>query len=227
MKHFSLITLFVLLGFHLFSQSLPLYYFVMLNSNPDKPKISEREVAAIQAAHRACIDSLANIGQLLAAGPFHGGGGLFILNAESPEAAQSMFISDPAVKANRFVIELYPLEMVIGSICPQKGGDYEMVEYQFIKYEPVKEKLDEASEKKFMKLNKRHTHFFSDNNFSIPLIAAGNFGSSNGGFLILPRTTREGLDRLLLYDPWTKSGYFTTELKSLWIAKGSFCEGGY
>lgn len=227
MKQLNLITLFILLGFHLFSQSLPSYYFVMLNSNPNKPKISEDEVAKIQTAHLANIDSLAKIGQLLAAGPFHGGGGLFVLNAESLEAAKELLNSDPAVKANRFITELYPLEMVLGSICPQKGDDYEMVDFQFIKYEPVKEKTNEADEKKILKLNKRHTNFFTDNVFSIPLIAAGNFGSSNGGFLVIPRTTEEGLERLMLYDPWTKSGYFTTELKSLWIAKGSFCEGGY
>lgn len=224
MKHLTLIALFILLGFQVISQGLPSYYFVMLNSNPDKPKISEEEAAKIQAAHRANMDSLAKIDQLLAAGPFHGGGGLFVLNAVSLEAAELMFQSDPAIKANRFITEIYPLEMVLGSICPQKGDSYEMAEYQFIKYEPVKEKIDEADEKKINKLNKRHTNFFSDNIFSIRLIAAGNFGSSNGGFLVIPRTTEEGLDRLMLYDPWTKSGYFTTEIKFLWIAKGSFCE---
>ena len=67
----------------------------------------------------------------------------------------------------------------------------------------------------------------TDNVFSIRLIAAGNFGSSNGGFLITTRNDDEVFERLLLFDPWTKSGYFTTEIITLWIAKGSFCEEGY
>jgi uncharacterized protein YciI len=225
MKNIIAAVLCILIGLPAFSQA-PFYYFVMLNSNPNKEKISDEEVERLQAAHMANIDSLAQIGQLLAAGPFHGGGGLFVLKAASLEDADNMFKSDPAIQANRFITELYPLEMVLGAICPQKEG-YEMVEYQFIKYEPVKEKFEDTDEKKSEKLNKRHTNFLTGNDFSIPLIAAGNFGSYNGGFLITTRNDEEVFDRLLLYDPWTKSGYFTTEINTLWIAKGSFCEEGY
>jgi len=227
MKRSSIIALCIFFSMHLFSQSLPSYFFVMLNSNPDKPKISDEEVNKIQAAHMANMDSLSDIGQLVAAGPFHGGGGMFILKAASLEDANNIFNSDPAIKANRFITELYPLKMVLGSICPQKGDDYEMVDYQFIKYGPVPEKFEGEDEKKSTKLNKRHSKFLTDNVFSIRLIAAGNFGSSNGGFLITTRNDDEVFERLLLFDPWTKSGYFTTEIMTLWIAKGSFCEEGY
>jgi uncharacterized protein YciI len=211
----------------LFSQSLPSYFFVMLNSNPDKPKISDEEVERLQAAHLANIDSLAQIGQLAAAGPFHGGGGLFILKAKSLEDARRMINSDPAINANRFKTELYPLEMILGSICPQTSDNYEMVDYQFIKYVPVPDKFEGEDEKKSTKLDKRHTNFLTGNDFSIRLIAAGNFGATSGGFLITTRNDEEVFDRLLLYDPWTKSGYFTTEINTLWIALGSFCEEGY
>jgi len=195
----------------------------MLNSNPNKAELGEEEVDKIQAAHMANMDSLANIGQLVAAGPFHGGGGLFILRTESLEAADKILKSDPAVKANRFITELYPLEMILGSICPVKEG-YEMAEYQFIKYEPVEEKFEDASEKKFAKLNKRHTKFLTENLFTIRLISAGTFGTSDGGFLITEKKNEEILDRLLIYDPWTKSGYYASKMKVLWIAEGSFCE---
>jgi uncharacterized protein YciI len=113
--------------------------------------------------------------------------------------------------------------MILGSVCPQKG-DYEMVEYQFIKYEPAGDKLETASEKKYSKLNIRHIKFFTENFFSIRLIAAGNFGLSNGGFLITEKIDEEKLEHLLIYDPWVKSGYFTSTFKVLWIAEGSFCE---
>ncbi|OYT12840.1 MAG: hypothetical protein B6I19_08225 [Bacteroidetes bacterium 4572_114] len=223
MKHLSLFAFIILLSLRIFSQAAPSYYFVMLNTNHNKPKLSEEEVNRIQVAHLANMDSLANIGQLVATGPFHGGGGLFIFRAGSLESVDKMLKSDPAVKANRFTTELYPLQMILGSVCPQKD-DYEMAEYQFIKYSPVAEKINGASEKKYSKLNTRHTKFFTENIFSIRLIAAGNFGSSNGGFLITEKIDEEKLERLLMYDPWVKSGYFTSTLKVLWIAEGSFCE---
>ena len=223
MKHLSLFAFIILLSMRVFSQAAPSYYFVMLNTNHNRPKLSEEEANKIQVAHRANMDSLAKIDQLLAAGPFHGGGGLFIFNADSLESVDKMLKSDPAVKANRFITELYPLQMILGSICPQKD-DYEMAEYQFIKYEAVVEKINDASEKKILKLNKRHTKFFTENFFSIRLIAAGNFGLSSGGFLITEKIDEEKLERLLMYDPWVKSGYFTYKLKVLWIAEGSFCE---
>jgi len=225
MKQLSIIVFSLLLGFQVFSQ-VPKYFFIMLNTNPNRPELSKTEVDKIQAAHMANMDSLAGIGQLLAAGPFHEGGGLLILRAESLEAADTMLKSDPAVKANRFIIELYPLEMIIGSMCPVKEN-YEMVEYTFIKYMPVQEKFADASEKKISKLNKRHSTFLTENMFLIRLIAAGGFGSSNGGFLITEKKNEKVLNKLLLYDPWTKSGYFTAEQKALWIAGGSFCEESY
>jgi len=42
--------------------------------------------------------------------------------------------------------------------------------------------------------------------------------------LIIEKAVEDNMTKLLKYDPWAKSGYFTSELKTLWIAKGSFCE---
>jgi len=227
MKFWSIIVLLIFFSIRLLSQELPSYYFVMLNSNPDRPKISDEEVDKLQTAHRANMDSLANVGQLVAAGPFHGGGGLFVLKAGSLNEAREMFGSDPAIKAKRFKTEVYPLEMLLGSICPQTGDNYEMVEYQFIKYEPVPGKFENVDEKKSAKLDKRHKKFLTENDFSIRIIAAGYFGSSNGGFMITTRNDEEVYDRLMLFDPWTKSGYFDADFRTLWIAKGTFCEGDF
>jgi len=198
-------------------------YFVLLNSNPNKLELPKAEVDKIQAAHMANIDSLAKAGSLLAAGPFNGGGGLFVLVAASIEEARNILNTDPAVKANRFIIELYPLTMNYGSICPVKGK-YEMVEYQFIKYTPVKDKISMVEAGELEKLAKRHLRFLKETGFPVKYIAEGEFGPVDGGFLIIEKTLEENMTKLLKYDPWAKSGYFTSDLKILWIAKGSFCE---
>jgi len=224
MKH--LITIFLMMfsvSTFVEAQDFQHKYFVMLNSNPGKPDLPKAEVDKIQAAHMANIDSLAKTGTLLAAGPFNGGGGLFVLVAASIEEARNILNTDPAVKANRFIIELYPLTMNYGSICPVKGK-YEMVEYQFIKYSPVKDKISTVDAGELEKLAKRHLRFLKDTGFPVKFIAEGEFGPADGGFLIIEKTLEENMTKLLKYDPWAKSGYFTSDLKILWIAKGSFCE---
>jgi uncharacterized protein YciI len=224
MKH--LITIFLMMfsmATFLEAQDFQHKYFVMLNSNPGRADLPKAEVDKIQAAHMANIDSLAKAGSLLAAGPFNGGGGLFVLVAASIEEARNILNTDPAVKANRFIIELYPLTMNYGSICPVKGK-YEMVEYQFIKYTPVKDKISMVEAGELEKLAKRHLRFLKETGFPVKYIAEGEFGPVDGGFLIIEKTLEENMTKLLKYDPWAKSGYFTSELKILWIAKGSFCE---
>ena len=224
MKHLIIIFLLMFsIGTFVEAQDFQRKYFVFLNSNPNKPELPKAEVDKIQAAHMSNIDSLAKAGSLLAAGPFNGGGGLFVLVAATIEDARNILNSDPAVKANRFIIELYPLTMNYGSICPVKG-EYEMVEYQFIKYSPVKDKISAVEADELEKLAKKHLRFLKETGFPVKFIAEGEFGPADGGFLIIEKAVEENMTKLLKYDPWTKSGYFTSELKTLWIAKGSFCE---
>jgi len=199
------------------------YFFVMLNSNPGKAELSKEKVNEIQAAHMANIDSLAKAGSLVAAGPFNGGGGLFVLRAESLEKAAEILNSDPAVKANRFITELYPMKMNIGSICPV-GENYEMTEYQFLKYQPVEEIIREKDADKLEKLQKRHIQFLKETEHPVHFIAEAVFQPENGGFIISAKGEAEKIDLFLRNDPWTKSGCFKADLKILWIAKGTFCE---
>lgn len=206
-----------------FSQSSSGKYFVFLNTNPDRPKISEAEIDAIQAAHMANMDSLAKIKRLLAAGPFHGGGGLQIVVATSMEDAQKLVNSDPAVKAKRFNTEIYPLEMGVGGICPVQEP-YDMVEYQFIRFVPVPEKIAEESEKKLNKLSKRHLSYVKANFFKHGLIGNGDFGTGKGGFLLAFKTDDEEFENFLKYDPMVRSENYTIDNRILWVAQGTFCE---
>lgn len=198
-------------------------YFLFLNTNPDRATIPEADVNKIQSAHMANMDSLAKERLLLAAGPFHGGGGLQILSAPTIEEAQKLVNSDPAVKAGRFNTEIFPLEMGVGGICPVQKP-YEMVEYQFIRYVPVQSAIAEESPKKLEKYIKRHVNYVKSNFYRNGLIANGDFGPGLGGFLLAFKNDDEDFENFLKYDPYVKSGLYSLDIRILWIAQGTFCE---
>ncbi len=205
------------------AQSGPGKYFVFLTTNPDRATLPEAEVNEIQHQHRANMDSLSNEKLLLAAGPFHGGGGLQVLSASTIEDAEKLVYSDPAVRAGRFNTEMLPLHMGVGGICPVQEP-YEMVEYQFIRYIPVDEAIAEEKPKKLEKYIKRHLNYIKANYYKNKLIANGDFGPGMGGFLLAFKNDNDDFDNFLKYDPYVKSGLFTTDVRILWIARGTFCE---
>lgn len=206
-----------------FAQSGSGKYLVFLNPNPNRAELPEAEVNEIQHQHMANMDSLANEKLLLAAGPFHGGGGLQVIVASNNEDAVALVNSDPAVQAGRFNTEILPLNMGVGGICPVQEP-YEMVEYQFIRYVPVAEAIEAESPKKLEKYIKRHLNYIKANYFKNKLIANGDFGPGMGGFLLAFKNDDEGFESFLKFDPYIKSGLYTHDIRILWIAQGTFCE---
>ncbi|MCY1634096.1 MULTISPECIES: YciI family protein [Marinifilum] len=67
--------------------------------------------AKLQKAHLENIESLADEGKLVLAGPFFDDGeirGIYIFNVETIEEAKALTETDPAIKAGRLVMELHP-----------------------------------------------------------------------------------------------------------------------
>ena len=65
----------------------------------------------IQKGHMANIKRLADMKKLVVAGPFGDEGrlrGIFVLRAGSLDEARSLTLTDPAVQAGRFALELHP-----------------------------------------------------------------------------------------------------------------------
>lgn len=188
------------------------YTFVFLNNKPDKEVLSKEKSDSIMQGHMNNIGRLAREGKLLTAGPFEGGGGIFILNTTSVDEANQWLSTDPGVKAKRWNIEVLPYSIHNGSVCPV-GEKYEMVFYQFVRFSP---EANASSEIK----NERRT-FYEKLSKDGTVITAGEFGENQGGIVILKA---DAIKETVEADPAVKAGVLKFEMKKLYIAKESFCE---
>ena len=89
------------------------YTFVFLNKKPDAAQITKEESTKIMEGHMANINRLAKEGKLLAAGPFEGGGGLFVLNTQNVNEASDWLSTDPGVQAKRWNINYFHTRHVL------------------------------------------------------------------------------------------------------------------
>jgi len=215
MKHLLLIILFTIPG-TTFSQPEK-YTIVFLNKKADADQIDKETSAKLMEGHMANINRLASEGKLLAAGPFDGGGGLFILNTTSIKDAESWVNSDPAVQANRWHVEYLPYTPRIGSVCPV-SEPYEMVSYTFVRFNAIVEKFTASD---YPALIGKHDAYVKEHTVPSDIVTEATFGPNEGGILILkneiPSDTFAG-------DPGVQEGLIDVQMKKLYIAKTSFCE---
>ena len=86
------------------------YVVCILRRGPNISQ-SKEEAAKIQEGHMAHIRHMASSGKLIVAGPFTANNqdarGMFIFKA-TLEEAKALAVDDPAVKAGRLVMDMYP-----------------------------------------------------------------------------------------------------------------------
>lgn len=193
------------------------YTIVFLNSKPDAERIDKETEKKLFEGHMANINRLSKEGKLLAAGPFEGGGGIFILDTTSPEEAQSWVATDPAVRANRWNLEFLPYTPRTGSICPA-SEPYEMVLYTFVRFNAIVEKFTAST---YPALIRQHDEFVKDAVADVDVVTEAVFGPNEGGILVvkgdLPPETFSA-------DPGVQQGLLDVQFKKLYIARKSFCE---
>lgn len=210
------LSIFVFLSLPGWSQNS--YTFVFLNNKPDKKELPKEEVDKIMQGHMDNITRLAKEGKLLVAGPFEGGGGIFILNTTSVAEAKEWLSTDPGVQANRWNVEVLPFQPRIGSVCVV-GEEYEMTTYHFIRFTAQVTKVTTGN---YPEILKRHDDYIREQ-FSKTgnIIAEGIFGDYDGGILILKGELQQ---EVIEADPGVQETLLQFEIKKLWVAKGSFCE---
>lgn len=214
MKKFILILL-TALTFCVFAQNN--YTFVFLNKRADAEEVEKSILDKLMEGHMANIKRLASEKKLLAAGPFDGGGGIFIFNSNSSDTVAKWIETDPAVKAKRWNVEILPYQPIIGGICPV-GEKYEMTSYQFIRFVPVIKKSTVADAPNLIEQHEQHWKKYQTKK---PVITFASFGGMDGDILISPTPVDEAF---LMEDPAVQTGLVKYEKKTLWIARGSFCE---
>ncbi len=217
MKFFVSIGLMVLLANMVVMAQQPDHIFVFLNNRSDKAALPEEELKKIMDGHMANINRLAKEGKLVSAGPFDGGGGIFIFKSNSIEQVREWLNTDPGVQAKRWNVEVLPYYPSVGSAC-LVSEPYQMVSYQFIRFVPnvTKYNINHSTEK----LRKHYDYLESLRN-SGKVISEAHFGENEGGILVIAgELSKEAIDN----DPALIAGVFVAEIKKLWIAKGAFCE---
>lgn len=185
------------------------YVFVFLNNKPDKETLSEERSAKLMEQHLANIEKLAEEDKLLVAGPFDGGGGIFILNTGDLEVAKAWLQSDPAIKAQRWNLEIFKVNFDKGGAC-LVGEPYEMVTYNFARLNFVNDIAN-------YKMNRTVVDGWQQAVKAEAVIAVGRFPQYDGGFIVY-----RGDNNIIqenFSDDQVGLGF-----KKLWVARGAFCE---
>ena len=96
------------------------FTIALLVLRPDAPVLDDVAATALQDAHMAHLADLHDAGYLVAAGPLLGPAdrefrGLTILNVD-PERARALKEQDPAVRAGRFSVKIFPWVVPAGAM---------------------------------------------------------------------------------------------------------------
>jgi uncharacterized protein YciI len=185
------------------------YVFVFLNKKTDKAVLAKEEEDKLMEGHMNNMKRLGQEGKLQIAGPFEGGGGIFVFNSGSVAEVSSWVESDPAVKAKRWNLEIFPFEVVHGSLC-KAAEPFEMTMYSFVRFDPTVGLMEDLQ-----------SHVMFMKNFRSDVLIAGKLGSDGLSLMIVKGKLE---DSEVVVDPLVKSKALTPTYKSLYIAKGSFCE---
>ncbi len=200
-----------------FAQERNQLFFVFLNNNPDKELLPAEDVNRLQKAHLRNIEKLHAEEKLLAAGPFEGGGGMFILQANRIDEAWKMLETDPAISANRFKIELFPLEIRIGDLA-SVGEIYNMTTLVFIRFQANLEfPGDWTAPAKDSRL------YAADiNNNNSGLLLHGVLSEYLDGIMIFKDITTDKAENIAKNYPAVKAGLTSYSISTLYIADGTF-----
>jgi len=190
---------------------------VFLNKKDNPVQRTDEELQQIMSGHLANIQRLAGEGKLQIAGPFDGGGGIFVLTTDSLAEAQAWIKSDPGIQANAWSIEVLTLSPRFGKLC-RTDGHAEMTSYHFIRYTPVITKFNVQDAPS---LFRKHELFMSELDKTGNLLVECSMGIEEGFVLIMKGEMNEAV---ILSDPAVQAGLLDYSVKSLWTAKGSFCE---
>lgn len=226
-----LITLFVLIiSTSLFGQDDPMegrYTFVFLNTNEERAELPKVQVDSLQAGHMDNINRLVKARKMIAAGPFYGGGGIFLFDTNKTET-QAVLDTDPAIAAGRFKLEVIPFNMEMGKVCtlwdvPEET--IEMTTYFIVRY-TNKFDQDGAYAAKTNRFTLTHLKNLQRRMDDIEILGDLVFDGNQGQVIIFKGTESEmkKYETAFGEHKLVKNGIMDFYLKQIYFPKGVFCE---
>ncbi len=208
----------VALGLSLRSNAqTPEFVFVFLNKKIESDNTPKEVVDKLMEGHMANIRQMSKEGRLVAAGPFDGGGGIYIFRSSSTEEVKGWIQADPAVKANRWNVEVLPYFPRLGSVC-SVTEPIQMVMYTFIRFIPDITKFNISYSAESMR---SHDVYMERLGATGNVVTEATFGPSDGGILVILGEVENSITD---EDPAVTDAVLTADIKKLYIARGSFCE---
>ncbi len=217
MKKYLVLIVLLATGGNLWAQKATSHIFLFLHKRADLPQLPKAEVDKLMEGHMANINKMAKEGKLLAAGPFEGGGGIFVFNSTNRADVEEWLKGDPGIQANRWRLEMLTYTPKTGGICTV-SEPYKMVMYSFVRFIPniAKFNVQDAPE-----LFGKHDRYLKDLMKDGNTVAEGTYGDTEGGIWIVKgEFNREAVEK----DPAVREGLLELDFKKLYIAKGAFCE---
>lgn len=186
---------------------------------------------SLQAGHMRNIQRMADEGVLVAAGPFKNSGdlrGIFIFRSDSIEQVRRLAERDPAIRAERLALHLYPwyapegIGKLYAARSKQKGFKDSMVVQQFVLLKKGP-KYTEQMTPELQQLQGRHVANVFGMLASGQAASAGPFWTSGdmAGVFIL-RGDSASAHQLASNDPAIAAGRLAFEVHPWYCAYGTF-----
>ncbi len=210
---------------------LETYQLGFLRKGPNHGTGTKEEADKIQAGHMANINKMAANGKLFAAGPMGDNGdlrGIFIFRGISPEEAKALAAEDPAIKADRLKLDLFPWMAAPKAIGGKLMEEYKknpkvpmtMTKHHFVLLKRNAKSM-EGSPEELQKLQLAHLWNVRRLLDEGKAVAAGPVGNAGdlAGIFVFATDSMEEAKAWAENDPMVKSGRLTVEIHPWFVAK--------
>lgn len=222
MKHrpFFIFVLLLIFSTSAFAADSLRYYFVFLNPNPNLQQIGDSAYTEIQRKHLVDMTRLHESGFLVAAGPFEGGGGIFIVKSSSEKTVSDSMKTDEAVIQARVIPEILSMNIYRGKLCEGDGDD--MRSYEALRLNNIRlgqkditpEKIREQIDGWIANAEKQGKVLF------VATLGSGEIPES----VILVADIMEKKRVATKHYQSKELGAFIAIMKNFFLAHGTFCE---
>jgi len=218
MKRSMILLSFLVLLFNACSFRDEALFFVFLNPNPEKAKLSEEESRPIMEGHLANIHRLAQEGIIKVAGPFENGGGIFIMQAGSVKDAFNILNSDPGIQAGVWTLDIHPFKTVYGELCA--APDTSEIHAMHLARVALKDDVDASFKSVFT--SREHLGYLEENKYE-NLLYAGYFTDEPTGIIVLNTDNTVVAERFFITNPISIQKKVNHGVKKWWSTPNTFC----